>query len=48
VPGVASAGRVDGPGESQRRAGYRVAAGGLAAVARWSSTPCGAPAWTVA
>ena len=28
-------GRVDSPGEGQRRAGYRVAVGGLAAVLRW-------------
>ena len=35
VPSLRSRGRVDSPGEGQRRAGYRVAAGGLAAVLRW-------------
>jgi len=32
VPSLRFPGRVDGPGEGQRQAGYRVAAGALAAV----------------
>ncbi|HRD59657.1 MAG TPA: hypothetical protein PL137_02030, partial [Nocardioides sp.] len=37
VPTLRLVGRVDGPGQRQKQAGYRIAAGGLAAIVRWLS-----------